>query len=330
MTTSISAARNSPCWRPEHEWSRRRRTCSRRLADSPPSSESVAGFRGRASSPAAFWQMLRSWHPCRPATLLPVGRAPAMCQIAGRSRPVDPVFFGISPREHPQLGIPRQARAQAEWEALWDAGCAPGTLAGSPQAFLSVSSSGSTPSFLPEDPRRLGLTPPRSELSMGSGRVSFLLDLRGPSVVVDTACLSYSIAIHLACQSLRSGETRMTLAGGVTLKFDRTTTPGSRKWVCSPATACSKASDARANGFVPGEGCGLVVLKRLADALADGDRSTRSSRGTPANQDGRHQHDHGAEWLVQQQVVRAALENARVGAAGDRLCGNARHGHGAG
>src|SRR5690606_38274695 len=110
-----------------------------------------------------------------------------------------------------------------------------------------------------------------ASFSIASGRISYLLDLQGPSISIDTACSSSLVAIHLACQSLRMGECRLALAGGVTLH----TAPEhylslAKLGMLSPTGQC-RAFDAGANGFVPGEGCGVVVLKRLADALADGD-----------------------------------------------------------
>jgi acyl transferase domain-containing protein len=142
--------------------------------------------------------------------------------------------------------------------------------------------------------------------------LSFLLDLRGPSASIDTACSSSLVAIHLACQSLRFGECRTALAGGVTLHL----TPEhyvamAKLGMLSPDGRC-KTFDAGANGFVPGEGCGIIVLKRLADALADGDRIHAIIRGTATTQDGRTSVLTAPNGLAQQAVMRAALDNARV------------------
>jgi acyl transferase domain-containing protein/NADPH:quinone reductase-like Zn-dependent oxidoreductase/NADP-dependent 3-hydroxy acid dehydrogenase YdfG len=225
----------------------------------------------------------------------------------------DPVFFGLSPREAASMDPQQRLLLEVSWEALWDAGCAPGRLAGSSTGvFVAVSSS---------DYARLLLDPAAvigphtavgSEQSIAPGRVSFLLDLRGPSIALDTACSSSLVAVHLATQSLRSGECRMALAGGVTLKL----TPEhylslSKLGMLSPDGRC-RTFDARANGFVPGEGCGVIVLKRLSEALADGDRIYALIRGTAANQDGRTSVITAPNGRAQQDVIRAALANARV------------------
>src|SRR5690606_34849871 len=123
--------------------------------------------------------------------------------------------------------------------------------------------------------------------SVGAGRISYVLGLEGPAVTVDTACSSSLVAVHLACQSLRTGECRLALAGGVNVLL----TPElwvafSRSRMLAPDGRC-KAFDASADGFARAEGCGLVVLKRLRDAEADGDRILAVIRGSAMNQDGK-------------------------------------------
>ncbi|MFR9728369.1 SDR family NAD(P)-dependent oxidoreductase [Saccharopolyspora sp. MS10] len=134
--------------------------------------------------------------------------------------------------------------------------------------------------------------PPPAQAAWGNapsvvpGRVAYHLDLRGPAIAVDTACSSSLVAVHLACQGLRAGETELALAGGVSV----TTTPAthlaaSRGGMLSPSGRC-RTFDAGADGFVPGEGVGVVVLKRLSDALRDGDHVHAVIRGSAVNQDG--------------------------------------------
>src|SRR5690606_15029852 len=123
--------------------------------------------------------------------------------------------------------------------------------------------------------------------SVAAGRLAHTLGLQGPCAAVDTACSSSLVALHLACQSLRAGESALALAGGVNLLLSPT-------WMrmvgltqsLSPDGRC-RTFDARANGFVRGEGCGVVVLKRLADARRDGDRVWALIRGSSINHDGR-------------------------------------------
>ncbi|MET0406565.1 MAG: beta-ketoacyl synthase N-terminal-like domain-containing protein, partial [Cystobacter sp.] len=144
------------------------------------------------------------------------------------------------------------------------------------------------------------------------GRLSYTLGLRGPSLSVDTACSSSLVTVHLACQSLRSGECDLAIAGGVNLVLDPSVTQTLvRMQALSPNGRCS-AFDARANGFVRGEGCGLVVLKRLSDAQAHGDRILALIRGSAVNQDGRSHGLTAPNVLAQQELLRRALTNAKV------------------
>ncbi len=123
--------------------------------------------------------------------------------------------------------------------------------------------------------------------SITVGRISYLLGLRGPAVAVDTACSSSLVAVHLACQSLRLRETDLALAGGVSITLRPETQIAISAWgLLSPQGRCA-AFDAAADGFVRGEGAGVVVLKRLTDAVRDGDQVLAVVRGSAVNQDGR-------------------------------------------
>ena len=124
-------------------------------------------------------------------------------------------------------------------------------------------------------------------MSIIANRISYFFDLRGPSVTVDTACSSSLVAVHLACQSLRTGDSNLALAAGVNLLLSPAITRSfDRAEAMSPTGRCH-AFDAAADGFVRGEGCGVAVLKRLTDALRDGDRVLAVVRGSAVNQDGR-------------------------------------------
>ena len=166
--------------------------------------------------------------------------------------------------------------------------------------------------------------------SSAVGRISYLLGLRGPAVAVDTACSSSLVAIHLACQSLRLRETDMALAGGVQLSLSPFTGIALSKWsALSPQGRC-KAFDAGADGFVRGEGCGVVVLKRLADAARDGDRVLAVVRGSAINQDGRSNGMTAPNALAQRDVITDALRSAGVAAGHRELRRGPRHRDGAG
>src|SRR6185295_2664514 len=124
-------------------------------------------------------------------------------------------------------------------------------------------------------------------MSTAAGRLAFVFGFHGPCMALDTACSSSLVAIHLACQSLRNGESRTALAGGVSLILSPRTMEGLAETQALSSDGRSRAFDAGANGFVRGEGCGIVVLERLTDALANGDRICAVIRGSAVNQDGR-------------------------------------------
>ncbi len=225
----------------------------------------------------------------------------------------DPVFFGISPREAISIDPQQRLVLEVSWEAMWDSGRAPESLSGTRTGVFMAICGSDYERLLFDDAALIG---PQScsgaYHSIASGRVSFLLNLRGPSISVDTACSSSLVAVHLACQSLRAGDCNMALAGGVTLHLRPAHYIGlSKLGMLSPDGRC-KAFDSRANGFVPSEGCGVVVLKLLADALRDGDRVYAVVRGTAVNQDGRTNVLTAPNGLAQQEVIRAALQNAQL------------------
>jgi acyl transferase domain-containing protein/D-arabinose 1-dehydrogenase-like Zn-dependent alcohol dehydrogenase/aryl carrier-like protein len=225
----------------------------------------------------------------------------------------DPTFFGLSPREASAMDPQQRLVLEVAWEALWDAGIAPRRLAGSATGvFVAVYNSDYARLSMSDEQTIGSHTCAGISHSMASGRISFLLDLRGPSISVDTACSSSLVAVHLSCQSLRAGDCRAALAGGVSIKIK----PGhhlslSKLGMLSPDGQC-RTFDAGANGFVAGDGCGVIVLKKLADAIADGDRIHAVIRGTAVNQDGRTSVITAPNGRAQQEVVRAALANARV------------------
>ena len=144
------------------------------------------------------------------------------------------------------------------------------------------------------------------------GRIAYLLGLRGPAVAIDSACSSSLVTIHLACQSLRLRESDLALAGGVSLILRPETQIAMAKWgMLSPNGRCY-SFDSRADGFVRGEGCGVVVLKRLTDAVRDGDRVLAVVRGSAVNQDGRSNGLTAPNTIAQQDVIRSALRSADV------------------
>src|SRR6185295_51973 len=186
----------------------------------------------------------------------------------------DAEFFGITPREAATMDPQQRLLLEVTWEALEDAGQAPDRLAGSRTGvFVGMASSDYAALQLKTgDLEAVGAYYASGIAhSVASGRVSYVLGLQGPSLSVDTACSSSLVAVHLACQSLRADECRMALAAGVNLILSpENGISFAKSRMLSPGGRC-RAFDAGADGFVDGEGCGVVVLKRLSHALADGD-----------------------------------------------------------
>lgn len=228
----------------------------------------------------------------------------------------DPHFFGIAPREAQRMDPQQRLLLEVAWEALEHAGVNADRVAES-RASVFVGMSAVDYVQVMRD-RGLGAfdayTASGGAHSIASGRLSYLLGARGPSVSIDTACSSSLVAIHQAVQSLRRGESDLALAGGVNLILRPDVTVAlSRAHMLAPDGRC-KAFDARADGFVRGEGCGVLVLKRLADAERDGDRVVAVVRGSAANQDGRSNGLTAPNGAAQEAVLRDALRDARLDA----------------
>ena len=201
----------------------------------------------------------------------------------------DPQFFGISPREAPYVDPQHRLLLETAWEAIEDAGMVldfeKGTDLG---VFVGISHNDyQIIQGTPWDSAGISAhSPTGSAHSIAANRISYCLNLRGPSVAMDTACSSALTAVHAACEHIRTGRGDTALAGGVTVMI----TPGgfigfSQASMLSPEGKC-KAFDASANGFVRGEGAGMVLLKRLSQAIADGDPIHGIITGTATNQDG--------------------------------------------
>ncbi|HEY0603182.1 MAG TPA: beta-ketoacyl synthase N-terminal-like domain-containing protein [Herpetosiphonaceae bacterium] len=280
-----------------------------------------------ADSPAAFWELLLSGGDA--ITEVPAQRWDADAFYAAESRPgkmntrrgafladvdqFDAGFFGLAPREVEQMDPQQRLLLEVAWEALEHAGIAPGRLAGQPVGvFIGISNNDYA--RIPGDPLSAdtAYAGTGNALSIAANRLSYALDLRGPALAVDTACSSSLVAVHLACESLRRGESELALVGGVNLIL----TPDvsvtlSQAQMLSPDGRC-KTFDAQANGYVRGEGCGVVVLKPLSAALRDGDAILAQIKGSAVNQDGRSNGLTAPSGLAQQAVIRQALENAGV------------------
>ncbi len=286
-------------------------------------------FPGGVDSPEAFWELLRSGRDA-------VGSIPAdrwdvdayfdpdpeslgtyySDQGGFLSDPVDrfdAAFFGISPREAEMLDPQQRLLLEVAWETFERAGIAPDSLTGSSTGvFVGIGTYDyANLTVRNGDPQALttyfgtGVAG-----SIAAGRISYVLGLRGPTVSLDTACSSSLVATTLAVQSLRAGACRAALAGGVNLMLDpQSTVALAALKALSPTGRCHAFDDA-ADGYVRGEGCGLVLLKRISDAQADGDRILAVIRGAAINHDGRSSGLTVPSGPAQREVIRAALDDA--------------------
>ena len=287
-------------------------------------------FPGGANDPESFWELLQNGVDA--ISEVPADRwdieayydpdPDALGKISTRwggfltgVDQFDASFFGISPREARSLDPQQRLVLEVCWQALEHAGLAPAELAGSPAGvFIGIT----TNDYLQLQTRFNSQTEidayriTGNSLNSTAGRLSYTLGLQGPAMVVDTACSSSLVAVHLACQSLRSGESKLAFAGGVNVILTPDMSISASRAKMMAADGRCKTFDARADGFVRSEGCGMVVLKRLSDALADNDNILALIRGTAVNQDGFSSGLTVPNKLAQEAVVRAALANAGV------------------
>jgi acyl transferase domain-containing protein/pimeloyl-ACP methyl ester carboxylesterase/aryl carrier-like protein len=299
-------------------------------------------FPAGADSPDAFWNLLERGVDAVseiPPSRFAIGQyydpnpdAPGKISIR-RAAFLDQIdtfdaeFFGISSREAVQMDPQQRLSLEVAWEALEDAGQTLDRLSRTPTGvFLGAISTDYVWRQWDDVDSIDAYSGTGTHSSLISGRLSWFLDLRGPSLTLDSACSSSLVAIHLACQSLRLGDCNLALAGGVNL----VTSPASlmaysRMGLLAPDGLC-KTFDSRADGFVPGEGCGIAVLKRLSDALADRDNIRAVIRGSAVNQDGRSSTLTAPNGPAQADVISRALANAGVSA--DRVSYIEAHGTG--
>ena len=283
---------------------------------------------GGADDPERFWNLLRNgvdaitevpperWNLEEVFDPDPDAPGKTYTRWGGFLRSVDgfdPQFFGIAPREAVDMDPQQRILLEVAWEALENAGQAPDLLAETKTGVYVGVCSNDYARFSPWSGEASRVTPYSASgiaHSVVSGRLSYILGLRGPAISVDTACSSSLVALHLACQGLRMRDCRMAIAGGVHLMLAPDNTIAfCRTKMMSPAGRC-KTFAAAADGFVLGEGCGVVVLKRLSDAVADGDRVLAVIRGIAANQDGASGGLTVPNGPSQEAVIRAALEDA--------------------
>ena len=282
----------------------------------------------KASNPQAFWELLRNgvdaisevpgdrWNVDTFYSPDPTVPGKVTSRWGGFLDEVDSFdshFFGISPREAARMDPQQRLLLEVSWEALENAFVPPRSLTGSRTGVFIGISNFDYSRLQFDDPDKIDAYAGTGNAhSIAANRISYLFDLRGPSMAVDTACSSSLVAVHLACQSLRNNESDLALAGGVNLILTpELTITFSQARMLAPDGRC-KTFDAGADGYVRGEGCGVVVLKRLSDALSEGDNILALIRGSAVNQDGRSNGLTAPNGIAQQAVIREALSNAQV------------------
>ncbi|WP_327292735.1 type I polyketide synthase [Streptomyces sp. NBC_01198] len=279
-----------------------------------------------AAGPAEFWHLLREGRSAvatAPAergftrTLIAETGPDAAARFGAFLADVggfDADFFGMSPREAAAADPQQRLVLELAWEAMEDAGLRPAALRGSRTGvFVGAIADDYAALTRARGPRALGRHT-LTGLNRGiiANRVSYTFDLHGPSLTVDTAQSSSLVAVHLACESLRSGESELALAAGVSLALAPEGALGAARFgALSPDGRCF-TFDARANGYVRGEGAGLVLLKPLARALADGDRVVCVIRGSATNNDGTTDGLTVPGEATQTDVIRRAWSAARL------------------
>ncbi|MCZ4119423.1 beta-ketoacyl synthase N-terminal-like domain-containing protein [Streptomyces sp. H39-S7] len=280
---------------------------------------------GGITSAAGFWELLSTggnavgtlpegrWGPFLPDGAPPEGisrHGAFLPDVAG----FDAEFFGISPHEATLMDPQQRLLLEVARESLDHAAIpAPGLAGTSTGVFIGISGNEYAQLTTADLDAVDAWTPPGAALSIAANRLSYALDLRGPSLAVDTACSSSLVAVHHAVRSLVSGETDTALAGGVNLLLSPALTLAfQRAGALAPDGRC-KTFDAAADGMVRGEGCAVVVLKRLSDAERDGNRVLAVIRSTAVNSDGRS----NGLLAPNPEAQRALLEQAHAGDGGE-------------
>jgi acyl transferase domain-containing protein/acyl carrier protein len=256
------------------------------------------------------WDELLTARGVEPAERAKVRRGGFLDRIDG----FDPLFFGISPREATAMDPQQRLVLELAWEALEDARIRPSSLRGSSTGvFAGAVWSDYVALELRHGAEGLGqYTTTGWHHSIIANRISYVLGLMGPSLTLDTACSSALVAAHLACESLRRGECTLALAGAVNLNITAESALGVARFGALSQDGRCYTFDARANGYVRGEGAGMLVLKPLGRAIADGDPIACVIRGSAVNSDGASNGLTAPNPAAQEAVLRAAYRRAGV------------------
>ncbi|TLF56570.1 SDR family NAD(P)-dependent oxidoreductase, partial [Nonomuraea sp. KC401] len=275
----------------------------------------------KAPDPQSFWRLLRDGRDA--VTDVPGGRwdAPETSSLRGGFidgiAEFDAEFFGVSPNEAAMIDPQQRLLMELSWEALEDAGIVPESLRDTAASVFVGAMAGDYAQLLQGNGRAALTRHSLAGISRAllANRISYTLGLNGPSMTVDSAQSASLTAVHLACESLRNGETGLAIVGGVNLNLTADSTLAALRFgALSPDGRCF-TFDARANGYVRGEGGGVVVLKPLARALADGDRVYCVVAGSAINNDGGGDGLTVPDQHAQEEVIRLACGRAGVPAA---------------
>jgi len=274
-----------------------------------------------ASGPEAFWQLLKNGVDAVSDT--PIGRrafegvdTDQVNCYGGFLKNIDEFdadFFGISSREAIHMDPQQRLMMEVCWETLEDAGLSLEKIRGSRTGvYIGISSSEYGQLLLSDPAYSDPFVGPGNALSISANRLSYWLGLRGPSMAVDTACSSSLVAAHLACKSLQSGECDSALVGGVNIILSSSITNNFRVAGFIASDGRCKAFDDRADGYVRGEGAGIIMIKPLAKAQTDGDHIYALIRGGAVNQDGRTNGLTAPSGQAQKEVLIQAYSQAGV------------------
>jgi len=281
-----------------------------------------------AKDPESFWQLLRNgtdaisevpgdrWEKqafYHPDTAVPGKAISYWGGFLENIDQFDPFFFGISPMEAKYMDPQQRLLLELSYEALDDAGQIQADLTGIKTGVFIGISINEYSQLQFDDPSIINShSGTGNALSIAANRISYFFDFHGPSMAIDTACSSSLAAVHLACQSLRSGECGMALAGGVNMILSPAHSIAFSKAGVLAADGRCKAFDARANGYVRGEGGGVIVLKPLSSALTDGDPIYALIPGSAIGQDGRTNGLMAPNLDAQEVLLREAYHNAGI------------------
>jgi len=265
----------------------------------------------QANSPQEFWQVLSQGQDCI-VSCSSRWTGEEQAGLISDCDLFDARFFGISHREAIYIDPQQRLLLEVSWQALENAAIAPSSLAGSNTGvFIGISSSDYSQLSLLSNLETNPYLGTGNAHSIAANRLSYFYDLRGPSIAIDTACSSSLVALHLACQSIQAGECEIAIVGGVNLILTPQISETFKQAGMLAIDGRCKTFDSQADGYVRGEGCGVVILKRFSAALENGNPIAAIIRGSAINQDGRSNGLTAPNGQAQQKVINSALQAAQ-------------------